>query len=229
MKASDVAEFLEATVRAEFLAAVEHPKSGASEDVERKLYGLFWRATRGVASREPAPGQVREQWLAWAEFSGLSDFEAMRDYVDLVAQYWDFEGTNLRPPEKPKRPDDVFEAARVSLNDVMPFLPEYVNARDADGLTPLIHAVDAEKVDCVRVLLGSRANVNDADPEGSAPLHYAALLGNFPIAHLLVDYKADLALRDNEGKTPWDIATAEGHAALADLLTIEEEPPAEAK
>ena len=66
-----------------------------------------------------------------------------------------------------------------------------VNEIDDYHLTPLIHAVDAEREDSARLLLDAGADVNKSDDDGSTPLHYAALLGSMPLATLLADRGAD--------------------------------------
>jgi ankyrin repeat protein len=123
------------------------------------------------------------------------------------------------PPPPPTR--DVFEAARAGAASLKAFgdLSTDVNTIDDYHLTPLIHAVDAEREDSARLLLDAGADVNKPDDDGSTPLHYAALLGSIPLATLLADRGADRSLKDGDGNTAADVARSEGHSSLAELLT----------
>ncbi|CAE8605219.1 unnamed protein product [Polarella glacialis] len=112
---------------------------------------------------------------------------------------------------------DVFEAAREG-GALASFLPSQRDAVDSEGLTPLIHAVDAERADAVAELLLAGANPSLADAQGATPLHYAALLGAQELAEQLLAAGADPRKLDEEGASPADAARSEGHAALAEVL-----------
>ena len=77
------------------------------------------------------------------------------------------------PPPPPAQ--DVFEAARAGAASLKAFGDFDVNEIDDYHLTPLIHAVDAEREDSARLLLDAGADINRSDDDGSTPLHYAAL------------------------------------------------------
>lgn len=204
----------------------ESLKTSPSEEEQRRLFGLHCRATRGLPPEAPLEGQ-EEQWAAWAEASNLSAPEAMREYVDLVGQVdpeyllSGEDAADCRPPPTPgaqaRAAENVFEAARSSAG-LLALLPQHKDDVDADGLTPLIHAVDADMADNVNALLLSSADVNLVDPQGCGPLHYAAMLGFAGIAEQLLNAGADPRTQDVDGQTPADAAREEGYAELAASL-----------
>jgi len=222
------------------------------ESVQRRLFGLHARATRGPPPGEAPKGDEEEHWKAWSEAGDFSQLEAMQQYIDLIVKHdpdflicgSDSEGDrpgNEMPPDvaatlaaagyKQKSSGsadwastgrrDIFELARGgagSIGDLAARASREKDAVDADGLTPLLHAVDAECLEAVDVLLHARADVNTADPQRSTPLHYAALLGNEELVRRLLDARADPASQDEDGASPAEVARAEGHSELAELL-----------
>ena len=126
------------------------------------------------------------------------------------------DSSNAPPPAAAR---DVFEAARAGAASLKAFGDFDVDEIDDYHLTPLIHAVDAEREDSARLLLDAGADVNKPDDDGSTPLHYAALLGSIPLATLLADRGADRSLKDGDGNTAAGVARSEGYSSLAELLT----------
>ena len=95
-----------------------------------------------------------------------------------------------------------------------------VNVADIYGWTPLMRAVDGDRVGVVRVLLEDESvQVNARDDQGETALHHAAARGAFEIARLLIIHHADVQARDTAGRTPAMVATSEGYAGLADFIT----------
>eukprot|EP00930_Biecheleria_cincta_P073610 TRINITY_DN60888_c0_g1_i1.p1 TRINITY_DN60888_c0_g1~~TRINITY_DN60888_c0_g1_i1.p1 ORF type:complete len:260 (+),score=68.42 TRINITY_DN60888_c0_g1_i1:116-895(+) len=214
--------------------------------VQRRLFGLYARVKHGVSTPQPAPGQHEEQWRAWDETRELSETAAMQEYIDLVSKHdpdWllsdgqedqEMPGSELPPDIKEqlaraglkeaascgnssRTPSDVFTAARTGAS-LANFIPAQQNAKDEDGLTPLIHAVDAEMADAVAELLLAGANPDLADPQRATPLHYAAILGSRNLVEQLLAGGADPRKADEDGASPADVARAEGHADLAEML-----------
>eukprot|EP00928_Gymnodinium_smaydae_P056619 TRINITY_DN39984_c0_g1_i1.p1 TRINITY_DN39984_c0_g1~~TRINITY_DN39984_c0_g1_i1.p1 ORF type:complete len:275 (+),score=45.69 TRINITY_DN39984_c0_g1_i1:56-826(+) len=245
---ASIADVLEAQeLKQEFLAAVKFvgtkPGLNIGEDAQRRLYGLHCQATQGKSPAQKPQDLHEEQWKAWCEVGQLSSAAAMQEYIDLVTRCApDFLTYDERDEEMPasEAPPaiqeqlkaaglhqksasdsasaaDVFSAARSGAN-LAPFLPDSRDSVDADGLTPLIHAVDAEQVEAVNELLLASASVNIADPQGSTPLHYAALLGHAEIVDLLLGAGANPRLLDEEKATAADVARGEGHTELAEKL-----------
>ena len=87
----------------------------------------------------------------------------------------------------------------------------YVNAKDADGLTPLHSAaLNNPSPAVLEVLLKAGADVNSKDAEGDAPLHFAARYNSTPaVLEVLIKTGADPRAINNEGKTPLDVAKTE--------------------
>jgi ankyrin repeat protein len=83
-----------------------------------------------------------------------------------------------------------------------------VNARDADGRTPLYWAVYAKDYNCTRELVSQGADINATDDEGSTMLHVAAKRNvNQLLLSYLLEQHANAALRDTKGMLPRDLAT----------------------
>ncbi len=81
-----------------------------------------------------------------------------------------------------------------------------VNAKDDDGVTPLLVAAVSGRKEIIELLIREGADVN-AKVNGVTPLHQAAFRSHKEIAELLIANGADLNAVDNVGKfgrTPLD-------------------------
>ena len=247
--ASSVVDHFEAAaLKDEFDAAVEHLTQltmasttldgpELTEAVERRLFSLHARVTRGVPPAEPpAKADEAEQWAAWDETRAMSAEAAQQEYIDLVRRHTagfdaldeldgdgggDGEGGGGGADELPdgleaqleaagyrmggprrrqaRRAGECLEAARAGAG-LAGFPAE--DAVDADGLSPLHHAVDAEQGDAVKLLLAAGASANALDAQRSTPLHYAALLGEGALAAMLLEAGGDAAACDEDGRSP---------------------------
>jgi ankyrin repeat protein len=93
------------------------------------------------------------------------------------------------------------------------------NAKDSDGMTPLLHAVAAENWSLAARLLTEGANPNDAGPRGVTPLMVAASVGNLDAIDALLQQGADINAADAVSRGPVHYAlTARNRAALEYLL-----------
>lgn len=89
------------------------------------------------------------------------------------------------------------------------------DARDEDGLTPLMRAADRGHAHVVRALLRAGSASDARDPDGMTPLHYAALCAHPAVVRELVRHGADITAADDDGQTPRDVAADnETRAAL---------------
>jgi N-acyl-D-amino-acid deacylase len=92
-----------------------------------------------------------------------------------------------------------------------------VNARDANGNTPLLLAAVYASPECVELLLKKGADVNAANKAGATPLMRAAT--DYPKAKLLIDAGADVKAKMSLGKTAIMIAALKyGNSKTVKLL-----------
>jgi ankyrin repeat protein len=80
------------------------------------------------------------------------------------------------------------------------------DAREGDGLTPLIWAVQGGWYECASALLEAGANPNRRDVTGRTALHWAASRGSLRLARLLLVRGAHPHPTDHAARTPWAIA-----------------------
>ena len=93
-----------------------------------------------------------------------------------------------------------------------------VNARNKDGWTPIMLAIDREVYNAVPVLVANGANVNAENHSGNTALHIVAMkpylapsivalnLGIFSAVDVLVANGADFDAENKDGKKPLDLA-----------------------
>ncbi|CUS07252.1 unnamed protein product [Tuber aestivum] len=95
-----------------------------------------------------------------------------------------------------------------------------VNARDIKHRTPLAFAVEARKLDVVKVLLEcEQVNINTSDIWARTPLWIAAKLGYSEVVRALLR-RNDLLLnyRSDRAETPLAIASCKGHVSVVEQL-----------
>jgi ankyrin repeat protein len=110
-----------------------------------------------------------------------------------------------------------FEVVRALIE----YDPAGINARDADGLTPLIWASrrhNLKDVSVLRLLLEHGAHINAKDHIGCTPLHRVSMKGALEAGHLLLEHGADVEEKMNDGKTALQFATDRGHGKVVQLL-----------
>ena len=73
---------------------------------------------------------------------------------------------------------------------------------DSGGLTPLMYAARENCLECVNVLLESKADINLPDPDGASPLLIAVMNANWDLAKRLIEAGADVNQWDIFGETP---------------------------
>lgn len=117
---------------------------------------------------------------------------------------------------------DLFEAAQQGdvtvLKRLLAKSSVQVDARDADGNTPLLLAVREHRSAAVELLLDAGASLRIQDTDGLTPLHIAVRGGDTDMTVLLLDHKADILARDNQGWTPLQWAIAADHLDTAKAL-----------
>jgi ankyrin repeat protein len=122
--------------------------------------------------------------------------------------------------------DDIARAVyRKDLTAIRDLRPDEVNLTDADGRTPLIHAVLAEDAApaVVKALIERGAKVDVADREQQwTALHFAARDQNEPIMRLLLERGAALDPADAFGNTPlWRSVMNTGESLAVPKLLLE--------
>ena len=81
-----------------------------------------------------------------------------------------------------------------------------INARDNDGVTPLIWAAVRNKMQTVELLIAEGADVNAKDRFNKTPLYRAAFAGRSEIVRVLIANGAGVNVKDAKGETPLDAA-----------------------
>lgn len=94
------------------------------------------------------------------------------------------------------------------------------NIRDAKGMTLLMHAVRADNLEMVGIILKRKPRLDEKDNEGLTALHRAVTLrqNRAAIAKQLIDAKADVNAVTDEGKTPLMRAVRGGAGEVVDML-----------
>ena len=94
-----------------------------------------------------------------------------------------------------------------------------VRAKDEDGETALISAVDSDSVEIVKFLLEHGAKVNHRDRDGVTPL--LCVKSGSKSAEILIDHGANINHTDKDGMTLLKSAARDGETELARLLIKE--------
>ena len=92
-----------------------------------------------------------------------------------------------------------------------------VNARDAEGFTPLLETAFAGNVEMAKVLISAGADVN-AEKNGDTPLYAAAMHNSKNLAELLIANGANVNAGAKFGDLPIDIASQFGYKDMVALL-----------
>jgi ankyrin repeat protein len=92
-----------------------------------------------------------------------------------------------------------------------------VDARDANGVTPLQLAVRLGFFDGVQLLVASHARLNETNDTGETPLISAVHRRDAGMMRILLKAGADPDRRDNSGRSARDYAKLEGGQLLAEI------------
>jgi uncharacterized protein len=97
-------------------------------------------------------------------------------------------------------------------------LPAASEARDADGNTPLINAVNKGDAENAKKLIDAGSDVNAASSTGVTPLMNAAGMGNKDIVQMLIDKGADVNAKTTSGYNALMSASLNGQEEIVRLL-----------
>jgi ankyrin repeat protein len=128
-----------------------------------------------------------------------------------------------RAPAAPAQgtPATLHEAAKRgdvgALAAVLAKTPD-IDARDADGNTPLMYAAGNGNIRAVELLLAKGANVKGRGKEGCTALHSAAWKGYQEVCALLIDKGADPEDTGCSGASPLWMAASAGRKETVELL-----------
>lgn len=139
-----------------------------------------------------------------------------KNYGDLVAQ------TNARGPNEEI---SLHIAARLGNLKICEILLEYgelteVNAKDADGCSPLHLACKFGHYLTAQFLIRSGTLLNSTDDKLNTPMHYAALNGEKKLIKYLFTKFTNANIKNEDGKTPLDILK-EQKINIEDLENLE--------
>ena len=93
-----------------------------------------------------------------------------------------------------------------------------INAKDADGMTALMHAANFARDKVTKLLLKHGADVNAKDKSGNTALMFAADHQEDDVVRLLLEYGADVNAKDKSGNTALMFAADHQEDDVARLL-----------
>lgn len=93
-----------------------------------------------------------------------------------------------------------------------------VNAKDADGVPPLVYAAFNGHTGMARMLIENGADVNGANNAGDTALIKSASKGNFELSQLLLEKGATADWKSATGFTPLILAADKNYIAIVQLL-----------
>ena len=131
-------------------------------------------------------------------------------------------GANINPPH-PNGLTPMHKIAEWGGADEMAYLLEQgskADARQWDGNTPLIIAIQKSNRECVRLLLDSGACRNTVIEDNCRPIHYAANCPNWQIMRMLLE-KGDVELNaqtKSQGNTALHMAYAAENMTVVKIL-----------
>jgi ankyrin repeat protein len=126
---------------------------------------------------------------------------------------------------RPETAADIHEVARLGdVTGVTALLDgdsALIGSRDADGWTPLHHAVNGRHLALAELLLERGADVGAVDAEDRIPLHLASYAGDEEAVRLLLAHGSDVKAREFRGRTPLFLATNWGDSLEVIRLLVE--------
>lgn len=123
--------------------------------------------------------------------------------------------------EPPKQKSTLHQAVRdCDLSKINTLIAKKVdvNARDEEGMTPLLIAVQGNNYAVVETLIQAKADVNAQDEKGNSALFYAIVFGTPEYFDLLVAHHATLEVQNKIGLTLLHVAVMNERLFLIEKL-----------
>jgi uncharacterized membrane protein YfcA len=132
-----------------------------------------------------------------------------------------------KPPEKPVAPifAAIDEGKELVAEGLVLATKEVLDARNADGETPLHRAVEKGMKTLSEALIKAGATVHARSRNGETPLHLATLHEDPALVELLLRAGADAKARNRDGESVLFWAALTGHNAVAQRLLGEGADP----
>lgn len=105
-----------------------------------------------------------------------------------------------------------------TLNLFLSLDPKAIEVKDADGMTILMLATQANQIPVMEVLVGKGAGLEVRDKDGNTPLFQAVISEKRDAARFLLEKGADVNTRLSNGKTPLMTAAETGTKEMIKLL-----------
>ena len=164
------------------------------------LKAIEWIARNRVPAALPRERYIKSLIHLGAEFSTRSPWETKT--IKLLLK--DFK---KRPDLYPKDFINLFlfDIATASCEEdggeLILKAGANINAKDADGMTALMHAANFARDKVTKLLLKHGADVKIRDSSGKTALMYAAAHEKDDVARLLLEHGADVNAKDKSGNT----------------------------
>ncbi len=113
---------------------------------------------------------------------------------------------------------DILPDSHRYLAKIKKFYGIEINARDLDGYTPLIHAIEVGDITICKFLIFNGVDVNYYNSGNYTPLMYATTEEDIDIVSLLLKYHADVNVVNVNEDTALSIALRWPHMQIAELL-----------
>jgi predicted LPLAT superfamily acyltransferase len=197
---------------------------------EAEEYGRAWRGgvrvlfeLRSAWCRRLRNGTYLLHPFAVLEVEAVSGNAVKLVEVELVAPAHVEPPPAQRPGVVPKAGDltEAHQAARAGdVRAIARFAaqPEFINARDADGWTPLAVAAHLGHSEAVKELAWLGADLNFAISDGSTPVYLAARTGHVEVVKALGTLGASVNVPQKDGMTPVFVAACKGHVEVVTAL-----------
>lgn len=209
-------------LKQEFAEAVEYVGTSTtlelSESVQRQLFGLYSCATRGPPPKDPPAGTHEEHWKAWLEFGHVSQWEAMRKYIDVVSEHDpDFLLQGLDSKDEPATNVSAAIELKKRLADAG-FHQQGSSDLSQRVAESAFEAARVGDVQSLETFLPAAAGDGFVNEDGLTPLIVAIDAEREDAVASLLRARASANVADPQSSTPLHYAAMLGASSIAELL-----------